>query len=662
MPRTNRLTMQKFRQFLTLFLFFVLALPLAAAPQKVTWQAQLQPSDIRAGEGAQIVLTARLEKGWHLYSTTQPSGGSLPTSIELVPNKALKAVGKVVQPAPLKKPNEVFNITDELYENAVAFGVPVKVNSGITGAEKAKLRVRFMVCTDKTCLPPATVEVPVSFEVGAGEPRAENAAPITEIPQQPAGAINGEGAAPIVAPTTAPGSASDDGNIARRIQTAQSGGIVPFLVLAFSMGFLALLTPCVFPMIPITVSFFAKQQENEGGRGLSGPMAYCAGIVATFTAIGVFVTLIFGASGVQAIAANPWVNLAMALVFVALALNLFGVYEIMVPSWIMEKVQPGATPGKTGKSSLIAPILMGLAFSLTSFTCTVPFVGTLLVATAQGDWLWPLLGMACFSTAFAAPFFLLALFPQWLAKLPRAGSWLVSVKAFMGFMELAAALKFLSQADLVWKAGILTRPVFLSLWSTIFLVAGFYLLRWLRLPKESDNNVPGPFRRTLGVATVTVGAWMMWATGGASTGLLDSYLPPRAYGQPKSAIHSAWIVDDYERAIAQSKAQNKPLLLNFTGYTCTNCRLMEERIFPQESVAAELKKFVLAELFTDGLDEKSKFNAKLQQEKFGTVALPIYIILSPDGKELARFEGFDPNPQVFVNFLQRGQTRLAQNE
>lgn len=553
-----------------LFSLFVgtlcLALPLCAAPQKVTWEAQLQPQDVRSGEGAQIVVTAKIDAGWHLYSLTQPPGGSLPTSIELLPGAALKSAGKPVQPAPLKKPNPIFKITDELYEKGVSFGIPVTV-TGKAGKQSAKVKVRYMVCDEKICLPPKTETIPLTFTIAEGAARPEQLTPVSTVPNQE---FDNTHTVPSAAPPTITSNnaapvAEDD--IAGRIDSAKSNGVFAFLLLALTMGFIALLTPCVFPMIPITVSFFTKQQEKEGGRGLRGPIAFCLGIITTFTGIGLLISALVGASGITSFAANPWLNLAMAAIFVALAFNLFGVFEIVVPPAILDRVQPQTAKG--GKPSLLAPILMGLAFSLTSFTCTVPFVGTLLVSTAQGGGLWPLLGMLAFSAAFASPFFLLALFPQWLSKLPKSGSWLVSVKAFMGFLELAAALKFLSNTDLVLQLGWLTRPVFLSLWSTIFIVAGFYLLRWLRLPKENDTHAPGWARRGLGVATVIGGVLLLTATGGASLGELDSYLPPRDYGAPAGHKTSgtAWVIDDYPRALALSKAQNKPMLINFTGFT-----------------------------------------------------------------------------------------------
>jgi thiol:disulfide interchange protein DsbD len=559
----------------------------------------------------------------------------------------------------MKKPNTAFKIVDELYEKGVSFGIPVMVTSK-GGKQSAKVKVRYMVCNEKTCLPPKTETINVAFTVAEGTARADRLTPIASIPAQEFASTNGNGSSTSTtqAPTNNNLPAGDD-DILKRVNTAQSSGIFSYVLLALTMGFIALLTPCVFPMIPITVSFFTKQQEKQGGKSLRGPIAFCLGIIVTFTGIGLLISLLFGASGITRFAANPWLNLAMAAVFVGLALNLFGVFEIVVPAGLLDRVQPQTAKG--GKPSLIAPILMGLAFSLTSFTCTVPFVGTLLVATAQGDWLWPAIGMMAFSAAFATPFFLLALFPQWLSKLPKSGGWLVSVKAFMGFLELAAALKFLSTADYVWQLGWLTRPMFLSIWSTTFLIAGFYLLRWLRLPSDTDSNTPGTLRRVLGVATIGAGIYLLAAISNAPLGALAAYPPPPEYGAPDGTHSSAiaWLKDDYEGALAQAKQSNKPVLIDFTGYACTNCRQMELNVLTKPPIEKELGNFVTARLYTDGTDAKSIVQSKLQVEKFGTPALPLYVILSPEGKEIARFEGYDPNPDNFLQFLQRGGERLA---
>jgi thiol:disulfide interchange protein DsbD len=551
---------------LPIILFFA---ALAAGPswgQKdpVSWSARLDPADARGGEAARVLLTARIDPTWHIYAMAE-KGGPIPLSLELVPRKGLTAAAAAIEPPPKKKYDEGFQKQIGYHAGEVVFALPVKLATGLAGAQKAVVKARYQACDPRLCLPPKTVEVPVAFTVAAGPPRPDRATPIKGVPPQPKGTVGGAGKPSPPVPSPPPA----DGDFGERVRQAQASGLGAFLWLSLTMGLLALLTPCVFPMVPITVSFFSKQQEAGGGRNLGGAVAYCLGIIGTFTGLGLLLTVIFGASGIQQFATNPWINLGMAVLFTVLAINLFGAFEIVLPGSLVNKVGAGGSgPSASRSGRFVGPMLMGLTFTLTSFTCTVPFVGTLLVATTQGNPLWPVVGMLAFSTAFASPFFLLALFPGWLARLPKAGSWLVTVKAYMGFLELAAAAKFLSNADLVWQTGLLTRPVFLSVWSTIAVVAGLYLLGWLRLPHGDPKVSAGPFRRALGVATAIAGIWCLAAIGGgASLGELDAFLPPRAYGAPAGTAREIAWVEDYDAAVAQARSEGKALFINFTGYT-----------------------------------------------------------------------------------------------
>ena len=646
--------MPKLRLLLALlFSAFALTSVVAHAQNPVAWKAQLQPADVRAGEGGRVVVTATIEDGWYIYAPTTPPGGPNPTKITLADGGALEIKGKIAQPKPYVHMDEGFAMETESFKKAVSFGLPVIVKSDASGTAKATVKARFQACNSRVCLPPKTVELPIAFDVAAGAARADKLSADQSVPPQTVTQENAKAAekdGKTVAPLAATPPTSKGGDDTTTNKTAPPN-LLSFVALAFGAGLLAILTPCVFPMIPITVSLFSKQTE---GNRFVGPLAYCGGIIGTFTLIGVAVSVLFGASGLSLFAANPFVNIALATLFFVLALNLFGVFEIVVPSSVLNKVQP-----KGKKSGILAPVLMGFAFTLTSFTCTVPFVGTTLVSAATAGPLYPAIGMLAFSTAFALPFFLLALFPGYLANLPRSGQWLVSVKAFMGFLELAAALKFLQVADYSLQLGLLTRPIFLAIWFTIAVVAGLYLLRLVRLPGDAPNQKLGPGRSVLGVATLGVAAWLLAANNGVSLHDLDAYLPPRDYGA-KSKVASQWIVNDLDKAIAQAKSENKPLLVNFTGYACTNCRLMENNVLPHPDVKEALGDFVAVELFTDGSDEKSRKFNKYQQDKFGTVAIPLYAVVTPDGEIKGRLEGLERDPAKFTQFLQQsGQTQVA---
>ncbi len=656
--------MPKLRLLLAL-LVGVFGVPTVAHAQNpVTWTAEIQPKDIRAGEGGRVVVTATIEDGWYIYAPSTAPGGPNPTTIKLADGSALAVKGKIAQPKPNRHFDEGFQMETESFKQAVAFGLPVVLKADAKGAQKATIKARFQACNNRVCLPPKTVELPITFTVAAGVARPDKTKADESVPTQTVDQTKGT-AKPddkkdetAVAATTDEAAPPTSGDAPVNIvagATTTPGKTAPpnlfgFIALAFGAGLLAILTPCVFPMIPITVSLFSKQTE---GNRFVGPLVYCGGIIGTFTLIGVAVSVLFGASGLSLFAANPLVNIALATLFFVLALNLFGVFEIVVPSSVLTKVQP------KGKSGLLAPLLMGFAFTLTSFTCTVPFVGTTLVSAATAGPLYPTIGMLAFSTAFALPFFLLALFPSVISKLPRSGQWLISVKAFMGFLELAAALKFLQVADYSLQLGLLTRPIFLAVWFTIAIVAGFYLLRIVRLPNDTDSQKLGPGRAVLGVATLGVAGWLLAANNGVSLHDLDAYLPPRDYGA-KQKVASQWLVNDLKQAQAQAKSEGKPLLINFTGYACTNCRLMENNVLLHPDVKEALGDFVAVELFTDGSDAKSRKFSAYQQEKFGTVAIPYYAVVTPDGQIKGRLEGLERDPAKFTQFLQNsGATKVA---
>jgi thiol:disulfide interchange protein DsbD len=644
----------------------------AQPKEVVVWKARVDPADARPGEAAMVVVEATITKPWHIYSATKRADGPIVTTLEVIPNKVLQGAGGVLQPPALKHFDENFKVELEEYEGAVAFGLPVKLLPGGPGAKKATVKVRFQSCNESLCLPPRTVLVPLSFSTSGGAARPDRQKPSTAAPRQPAGYVRPSGKSastpvdPFAAAATgqAPpggGGSPPAGGMSAAVEEAKSQGILAFLWLSLSMGFLALLTPCVFPMVPITVSFFAKKGETGGKPDLAGALAYCLGIVGTFTGLGLLLTLVYGARGISNLATNPLVNLGLAVLFVVLAINLFGGFQISLPAALVERAQSGSRRG-----GFVGPALMGLTFTLTSFTCTVPFVGTILAGTATSrEVVAPVLGMLAFSTAFASPFFLLALFPQWLARLPKSGGWLATVKAFMGFVELAAALKFLSNADLVFQWGILTRPAFLSVWSTVAFVAGFYLLGWLRLPHDDLVRVSVP-RLGFALASLAAGAACLGAMGGRSLGEMEAFLPPVRY-PGRSADTSLvtggiqWL-ENYDRAVELARSQKKPLFVNFTGVTCTNCRWMEQNMFTRPEVVAELNRFVAVELYTDREDEESARYRKLEQEFYQTVALPLYAARTPEGEKLAEFSGLTRNPNEFVGFLRGAQQAYARTQ
>ncbi len=440
------------------------------------------------------------------------------------------------------------------------------------------------------------------------------------------------------------------------INAAMAGqSLASFLWLAMAMGALSLLTPCVFPMVPITVSYFSNHSSGSRAGAIRTALIYGIGIVLTFTALGLALALIFGAGGVNQLAANPWVNLFITAMFIAFAFSLFGAYFLQVPPALMNRID-ALTRSQEG-SHVVGALLMGCAFTLTSFTCTAPFVGTLLVMAAQGNWHWPLAGMLAYSTVFALPFVVLALAPQLVSQLPKSGGWMNAVKVIMGFLEIAAAMKFLSNADLVWRWGIFTREVVLAVWIAIGMFIVLYLFGLFRFEHDTKVEHVGVPRLAAALGFLAITVALVPGLLGKPLGELDSFLPPSKAELTSTQTTSAdvsWILNDYQGALAQAKQQDKRVFIDFTGYTCTNCRWMEANMFPKPEVKQELLKYVTVRLYTDGEGEPFQRQQKLQQEQFKTVALPLYAIVASDGKTITTFAGLTRKPAEFTAFLQRG--------
>lgn len=624
------MAMRSLRLLVALLTLWVAALGWSQIPSPAKWSATIEPADAAPGARVEIVLRADVPAPWHLYSLTEIPEGPFPTQVKVAKSPALAEIGKPTQAPPKRKLDNNFGKEVEYYEGAAEFRVPVRLAKTARGDTTIEAAVRFQLCDEGQCLPPTPDDAPVKV-VGhvqvAGDPVAD--------------------ATPLDAPTAAqatPAAAAPQNDV----EKAKSQGLFAYLALAVGFGFASLLTPCVFPMIPITVSFFSKQKAGESP--LKKAIAYCLGIVGTFTALGVLVAVVFGATGLTTLANNPYLNLVLATVFIALAFSLFGFFEIGIPSSILTKLD-----GR-GKGGLIGPILMGLTFSLTSFTCTLPFVGAVLVSASQGDVVWPAIGMLAFSSAFCLPFFLLALFPAALAKMPRSGAWLATVKAFMGFVELAAAVKFISSMDLgivPGGLGVVTREVFLAVWFGIALLAALYMLGVFQLPHVPEGKI-GPLRRAVGAASLVGAGYVLLAINGRSLGQLEGFLPPSPYpGREGHSTERLTWVDDYEQAVAQAKAQGKPLFIDFTGVYCTNCRDMEKNMFPHPEIERRLQGFVRARLYTDRDRPDDKANQKLLQRLTNTVTLPSYVVFGPDGAP--QVEEFTRDVDAFTKFLDAGK-------
>ena len=603
----------------------LLAVPAFAQKDLVKWRLTLEPAAAAPGSAVLGRLEARIDPGWHMYSLTPVKGANIPTTIKLADTPAVASY-KVFQPEPKRAQDPSFNKVLETYEGAAVFLVKLELNKDAApGQTEIALKPRYQVCDATHCIPPVTKTVTAVLTIDPAAPASASAA-------IPAGYA--EPAAALVETAAASPIADQD--------------YAPFLAAAFGFGLLALFTPCVFPMIPITVSFFLNQQAGSRRAAVTQALVFCLGIVILFSGLGLAATAALGPFGVVQLGSNPWVNGFIALVFLIFALSLLGAFELTIPSGILTRLNRASQQGGT-----LGTLIMGLTFSLTAFACVGPFVGPLLAASVQGGKLRPLLGMVFFASGLATPFFLLALFPSYLKRLPKSGGWMARVKVVMGFVILAAMLKYLSSLDQVLQWNVLTRERFLAAWIVLFAMAGLYLLGFVRLEGIRPDEPMGLGRLLTGMAFLVFAISLFPGMSGGRLGELDGYVPA-ALNAPAGAADSklAWLKNQYREALAKAKAEGKLVFVNFTGYACTNCHWMKANMFTRPEIAAALGNFVLVDLYTDGTDPESEANQQLEQSKFATIAIPFYAILDPDEKVIATFNGQTRDAQQYLAFLE----------
>ena len=600
----------------------------------VHWTLTSETEKAPPGSSVTLKLTASLDPGWHLYSLTTPKGGPIPTTAGLAENPAISGF-KLYQPKPERKFDPNFNLDTETFEKeAVLWIVADLKKDAPAGPLEVAAQVRYQSCDDRQCLPPKKKIAAFTLTVDAAAPVPAAFVPpqgYTEVPTAAPGAPPATAAAPAT-----PAAPKSEDNLAT------------FLLTAFGFGLATIFTPCVFPMIPITVSFFLGQRG-----GIVQALVFCLGIIVLFCALGFGVAAAVGPFGVVQLGSNPWVNGFIALVFVAFGLSLLGAFEITLPSSLLTKLDAASRRG-----GYVGTLLMGLTFSLTSFACVGPFLGTILAASVQSKGAQPVLGMASFATGLASPFFFLAAFPSYLKKLPRSGGWLARVKVVMGFAVLAFMLKYAANVDQVLQTNWITRERFLAAWFVLFTMAGLYLLGLLRLEGVETGDHLGIGRLLTACAILIFAFSLLPGMFGAPLGELDAFVPVATggvAGRASAESGQSWMKNGYKEALDQARQQNKLVLVSFTGYACTNCHWMKANMWPRPEIAEAMKDLVLVELYTDGTDKASEENQKLEDEKFQTVAIPYYAILDPDGKVLATLPGRSTNPQEVLAFVKAGK-------
>lgn len=645
--------MKKFL-FLLIAGIFAHTVAFAQIMEPVKWKASIQEKN----NEKEILFRATIEDGWHLYATDIPSGGPIATSFtfdELV-NASLN--GDIT---PDKRPHEEYSSLFDMklgwYTSQIEFRQPVTIenpdNFKITGY------ITYQACNDVTCLPPTKFEFSFEESKAAATP-APVMTPVSFNKKTPTSLTDQEGWQPIVEEIRA---MSTD-------PISQSNSLWVIFISGFVGGLLALLTPCVWPMIPLTVSFFLKKQQSRR-KAISEAVLYGLSIIVIYVGVGLIITLLFGASALNDLATNALFNILFFALLVLFAVSFFGAFDITLPASWSNKLDRKADTA----TGIIAIFFMAFTLVLVSFSCTGPIIGTLLVEAASwGGTLAPAVGMGGFAIALAIPFALFAMFPSLMKQLPKSGGWLNTVKVVLGFLELALSLKFLSVADLAYGWHILDRETFLVLWIVIFAMLGFYLLGKLNFSHDSPVKHVSVPRLFLAIVSLSFSLYMVPGLWGAPLKSISAFAPPlytQDFNLYDQEVHA--IFHDYNRGLAYARKTNKPVLIDFSGYGCVNCRKMEATVWTDPIVKKMLEeKFVLITLIVDDKEKLKKpivveENGKsiklttvgekwsfLQRYKFGANAQPYYVIINDKGEPLAPPYGYSESVPQFIRFLHKG--------
>jgi thiol:disulfide interchange protein len=675
----------------------------------VEWKTTAE--NISADE-ATVVITATIEPGWHVYSQFIEEGGPIPTSFKFEDPQGYSLIGSVSEsPEAISAFDPNFKMQIAWHKTEVRFSQRIKLSAP---SVKVSGVLEFMVCNDTHCLPPE--EVP--FEVTVDAAAASDKTTQTQERENAAHAAGDSGADQAFDDDLPTGADSSNTLATEQVlidtsvvpadstsvdQTGASAGnsnnnqtLWGIFIAGLIGGFAAFLMPCIYPMVPLTTSFFTKQSGSRS-KGIWNAVIYGLSIIVIYVGLGMVITLIFGASALNEAASSAWFNLLFFAIILIFAISFLGGFEINLPSRFVNKVD-----SKSDRGGLIGIFFMAFTLALVSFSCTGPIIGFLLVeAVSKGSLLGPAIGMLGFSVALAIPFVVFALFPSFLKEMPKSGGWLNTVKVSLGFLELALAFKFLSNVDLAYHWGILDREVFLSIWIVIFALFGLYLLGKLKLSTADQGGVIALPRLFLAMLIFSFTVYMVPGLWGAPLKGISAWLPPQptqdfdlnklSYSAPGSngsgdresagkkyadlfhAPHGLDAFYDYQEGLDYARKVNKPALIDFTGWSCVNCRKMEASVWPDPSVLSQLKSdYVLISLYVDDkteLEESEKYVSEFSGKKisrigqkwsdmqasvYGTNSQPYYVIVDADGKTLVPPTAFDLDIRKYADFLKSG--------
>ena len=645
------------KSLLSLFLLLTALLVQAQILDPVTFKTEWKKV---SDEKAEIVFTATIDPGWHVYSTDLGDGGPISATFNVTQMQGAEPVGKL---KPVGKEvsgfDPLFEMQVRYFEKTAQFVQELKLTGGACRVEGY---LEYGACNDENCLPPT--QVPFSFGDGAeaGAALAEDGTKLgggtADVSQSPAGQPGYW--APVI----------DELNAFGETVAPRDLSWLYVFGMGFLGGLLALFTPCVWPIIPMTVSFFLKRTKDKK-KGIRDACTYGAAIIVIYVALGLVITALFGASALNALSTNAVFNIFFCLLLVVFAASFFGAFEITLPSKWSNAVDSKAEQ----TTGLISIFLMAFTLSLVSFSCTGPIIGFLLVeVSTTGSIVGPAIGMFGFALALALPFTLFALFPSWLKSMPRSGGWMNVIKVVLGFIELAFALKFLSVADLAYGWHILDRETFLALWIVLFGLLGFYLLGKLKFPHDDDDTKVSVPRFFLALASLAFAVYMVPGLWGAPLKAVSAFAPPlqtQDFNLYADEVHAKFT--DYDTGMAYARQQGKPVMLDFTGYGCVNCRKMELSVWTDPKVSSLINDdYVLITLY---VDDKTPLPAPiqvmengtertlrtvgdkwsyLQRVKFGANAQPFYVLIDNDGHPLNKSYSYDEDIAKYVDFLETG--------
>lgn len=645
----------------TLFLFILFTgfSTQAQIYDPVEWSTSVEKVE-QSEDEYQLIFSAEIEEGWHLYAQDVPEGGPVPTTFLFQENESYDLIGNTQEEEGITLNDPVFEMQIKYFEDQAVFQQKVKL---LKDTAIINVSVEFMVCDDERCLPPAIEEFKIYVPEGSGEGiTTEDANSVSEVDN------------------------AEEIELNNPEKKRSFWGI--FLV-AFLSGFAALLTPCVFPMIPMTVSFFTKQSKSRAA-GIKNAVFYGVSIVVIYVLLGTLVTVIFGADSLNALSTNVWFNIIFFVLLVIFAISFMGAFEIVLPSSWGTRID-----SKADKGGFVGIFFMALALAIVSFSCTGPIVGTLLVEAASRGGTAPVIGMLGFSLAIALPFALFAAFPGWMNSLPRSGGWLNTVKVTLGFLELALAFKFLSNADLVLQLHILEREIFLAIWIGIFGILSLYLFGKIRLPHDSKEDHIAVGRLITGLVALIFTIYLIPGLWGAPLKLISGFPPPLQYSESPDGIggskinlkstseglpegaeygpHDIVSFHEYQEGLAYAKEKDLPVLIDFTGHACVNCRKMEERVWSEPQVLETLRNdLVLVSLYVDDkrkLPENEQYVSEItgkeiesignkwsdfQISRYKANAQPYYVLIDHNEEMLVVPSGYEPDANEYYNWLKKG--------